>query len=192
MIADPDTLARCAPGDTGEILVSSDSVAKGYWKRPEHSTAIFGAYLAGSGEGPFLRTGDLGIEREGQFYIGSRIKDLIIIRGVNHSPQDIEFTVSGCDPAMRGGMEAAFSIDNDGLEQLVVVKELSRENLRKVDSPVALAAVREAISLDHGIEVGCILFLKPNVLPRTTSGKVQRRQCVGMFLEGRVRTRRAL
>jgi acyl transferase domain-containing protein/acyl-CoA synthetase (AMP-forming)/AMP-acid ligase II/acyl carrier protein len=183
VIANPDTLARCAPGETGELLVSSGSVAKGYWKRPEHSAAVFGAYLAGTGEGPFLRTGDLAFERDSQFYIGSRIKDLIIIRGVNHSPQDIEFTVSGCDPALRGGMEAAFSVDADGVEQLVVVKELSRENLRKVDAPGALAAIREAISLDHGIEVGAILLVKPNVLPRTTSGKVQRRQCVGMFLE---------
>ena len=181
-IAHPETLARCAAGETGEILVAGGSVAKGYWKRPEESVATFGIHLS-TGEGPFLRTGDLGIERDGQIVVTGRRKDLIVIRGTNHYPQDIELTVSDADPLLRAGMAAAFSVTAEGgEEQLVVVKEVSRESLRRIDGPAACEAVREAISRVHEIEVASIVLVQPGAVPKTTSGKVQRRKCREMFL----------
>ena len=130
VIADPDAQTACAPGAVGEIWVSGDSVAKGYWNRPEATQETFQAFLAGSGEGPFLRTGDLGFLHEGELYITGRLKDLIIIRGRNHYPQDIEQTVNESHEAFETGMGAAFSVEIDGEEQLVITFELKRSHRR--------------------------------------------------------------
>ena len=124
-IVDPASLTRCAPGRIGEIWVSSPSVAKGYWNRADETKSTFQAHLADTGEGPFLRTGDLGYLRDGELFITGRLKDLIIIRGSNHYPQDIEATVEESHKALRPGGVAAFSMDLEGEERLIVVQEIS-------------------------------------------------------------------
>ena len=118
-IVDPDTGAPCPPGRVGEIWVAGPSVAQGYWGRPAQAAGTFGARLA-DGSGPFLRTGDLGFRRDGHLVVTGRIKDLMIVRGRNHYPQDLEFAAERADPALRPGCSAAFLADPDaGDEDLV-------------------------------------------------------------------------
>src|SRR6185312_8150687 len=119
VIVHPETLARCSPDEVGEIWISGPSVAHGYWNRPEETEHGFKAYLADTGEGPFLRTGDLGFLKDGELFVTGRLKDLIIIDGYNHYPQDIELTVERSHPAVRAGCCAAFSVDVAGEERLV-------------------------------------------------------------------------
>lgn len=190
-IVDPTTLRRCAPDRVGEIWVAGPNVAPGYWNRPEDSAATFGARLADSGEGPFLRTGDLGFSSEGQLYVVSRLKDLIIIRGKNHHPADLEQTALGSHPLLRPGGCAAFSIEEEGAEQLVVVAEVSTrdlpegadrsETLREIDQ-----AIRRAVSAQHELSIHTVSFLEPGQLPKTSSGKISRRPTREEFLAGRL------
>jgi acyl-CoA synthetase (AMP-forming)/AMP-acid ligase II len=125
-IVDPVLLTRCPPDKVGEVWISSSSVSAGYWNRPDESDRIFGAHLIDTGEGPFLRSGDLGFVRDGQLYITGRLKDMIIVAGRNHYPQDIEFTVEQSHAAIRPGGCAAFSLDVDGEEQVVLFAEVDR------------------------------------------------------------------
>ncbi|HSP80612.1 MAG TPA: fatty acyl-AMP ligase, partial [Myxococcaceae bacterium] len=131
LIVDPETRQPCPPEQVGEIWVSGPSVASGYWEQPEATQQTFRAYLADSNQGPFLRTGDLGFFREGELFIVGRMKDIIIIRGRNHYPEDIELTVERSSSVLRPGCGAAFSIEADGEERLVVVQEISRSALDK-------------------------------------------------------------
>jgi acyl-CoA synthetase (AMP-forming)/AMP-acid ligase II len=124
IIVDPASLTELKDGQVGEIWVYGPSVARGYWNRPEETRQTFNAYLSDTGEGPFLRTEDLGFIEAGELYITGRIKDLIIIRGLNHYPQDIEWTVESCNTALRPGCSAAFTIEADGEERLVIVQEV--------------------------------------------------------------------
>jgi acyl-CoA synthetase (AMP-forming)/AMP-acid ligase II len=125
-IADPETLTLCPPDTVGEIWVSGPCVARGYWRRPEDTERAFGARLVDTGDGPFLRTGDLGFMRDGQLYVTGRIKDVIIVAGRKHYPQDIELTVEQSHAAIRKGCCAAFSIEVDDEERAVVVAEVDR------------------------------------------------------------------
>jgi amino acid adenylation domain-containing protein len=125
-IVNPDTLTRCAPDQIGEIWIAGQCVTQGYWKRPELTAASFHAHQSETGEGPFLRTGDLGFIRDNELFVTGRLKDLIIIRGRNHYPQDIEHTVEQSYPAIRWNSSAAFSVEIDGEEHLVVVAEVER------------------------------------------------------------------
>ena len=124
-IVDPTSLTRCSSDQIGEIWVSGPSVAQGYWNRAEETKVTFQAHLADTGEGPFLRTGDLGYLRNGELFITGRLKDLIIIRGSNHYPQDIELTAEKSHEVLRPGGVAAFSVDIEGEERLVVIQEIS-------------------------------------------------------------------
>jgi amino acid adenylation domain-containing protein len=126
VIVNPETRRCCAPDDIGEIWISGDSIAKGYWQNPEETRETFHAYLSGTGEGPFLRTGDMGFVQKGELFVTGRRKDLIIIRGRNHYPQDIELTVERSYSMMRPGCSAAFSVETDGEERLVVTAEIER------------------------------------------------------------------
>lgn len=126
VIVDPESLIQCPPAQVGEIWISGPGVASGYWNRPEETKQTFGAYLADTGEGPFLRTGDLGFLKDGELFVTGRLKDLIIIGGRNHYPQDIERTVEQSHPSLRPGCCVAFSIDVEGEEQLVVAAEVER------------------------------------------------------------------
>jgi acyl-CoA synthetase (AMP-forming)/AMP-acid ligase II len=125
-IAHPESLTRCPAEVVGEIWVSGASVAQGYWNRPQQTEATFCAYLADTGEGPFLRTGDLGFIQDGELFVTGRLNDVIIIRGRNHYPQDIELTVENSHPALRPGCAAAFAVEIGSVERLVIVAEVER------------------------------------------------------------------
>ncbi|TFI51134.1 non-ribosomal peptide synthetase [Mastigocladus laminosus UU774] len=182
IIADPESLTQCAPNQVGEIWVSGLSVAQGYWNQPEKTEQTFNAYLADSGEGPFLRTGDLGFLRHNELFVTGRLKDIIIIRGRNHYPQDIEVTVERSHQALRLGCSAAFAVDVNGEERLVVVQEVERSYLRKLDVDEVVGAIRKAVFLQHELEVYAVLLLKTGSIPKTSSGKIQRHACRSGFL----------
>lgn len=182
LIIDFETRTECREGKIGEIWVAGPSVALGYWQRPEESEYTFHAHLQ-DGSGPFLRTGDLGFMQKGELFITGRLKDLIIIRGSNHYPQDIEKTVEASHPALRLNGSAAFSIEADGEERLVIVQEIERTALSSNLDEV-VTAIREAIAIQHEIQVYAVILIKPSNLPKTSSGKVQRRGSRESYLDG--------
>jgi len=183
LIVAPESSVPCLPDVTGEIWVAGPSVARGYWNRPEETEATFGARLATTGDGPFLRTGDLGFVHDGELFINGRLKDLIIIRGRNHYPEDIERTVARSHPSLRASSGAAFSVPTDGEEQLVVVHETDRHD-RDPDIEAIVDAVRCAVIEDHDVRVASVLLVRAGRLPRTTSGKIQRFACREGYLAG--------
>src|SRR5215210_1630069 len=180
-VVDPATREECAPGAVGEIWVAGPSVARGYFRRPEVTAELFAARLEG-GEGPFLRTGDLGFVRDGELFVTGRLKDLVILRGRNLYPQDVERTVERSHPALRPGCGAAFSIDAEGEERLVVVQELERGRRDEVEA--ALEAIRRAVAEEHEAALYDVVLLSVGRLPKTTSGKIQRRACRAGYLAG--------
>ncbi|MCP4993782.1 MAG: AMP-binding protein [Gammaproteobacteria bacterium] len=182
-IVNPETLLRCSSEEVGEIWVSGPSVAQGYWQQSEETEKIFQAYLADTNEGPFLRTGDLGFLKDGELFVTGRLKDMIIIRGQNHYPQDIEMTVEKCHLALQPTSGAAFSIDVEGTEQLVIVYEVRRTYLRKFKADEIYHQIRQAVSEEHDLQVYAIVLLKPASVPKTTSGKIQRNICRQGFLD---------
>jgi acyl-CoA synthetase (AMP-forming)/AMP-acid ligase II/alkylation response protein AidB-like acyl-CoA dehydrogenase len=185
VIVNPDTLKQCTPDEVGEIWVSSVSVAQGYWQRKTATQETFQAYVADTGEGPFLRTGDLGFIKEGELYISSRLKDLIIIGGTNHYPQDLEWTVEQSHPALRPNSSAAFSIQVDGEEKLVIAQELERRSIQKSeDIEEIFNAIRKIITKEHELAVYAVLLLPRGSLPKTASGKIQRSICWKQFQQG--------
>lgn len=184
LIADPETCIECAPGQLGEIWVAGPNVCKGYWNRPDATAETFDAYLRDTGEGPFLRTGDLGSMQNGELFIQGRIKDTIIVRGMNHYPQDIEHVVQQSNPAFRPHCGAAFAVDVEGEEKVVVVQEVDRELYRRLDPDSLVADARQAVADAHGLQVHAVSLIKAGSIPRTSSGKVQRFQCRKEFLEG--------
>ena len=182
-IVNPQSLTRCAPDRVGEIWVSGAGVAEGYWGRPEATQETFGAALADTGEGPFLRTGDLGFLRNGELFVTGRLKDMIIVRGQNIYPQDIELTVEQCHPALRPNCGAAFGVDAMGEERLVVVQEVNRSAIRALDTEEVVSAIRNTIREQNGLEVHAVLLLRTASLPKTSSGKVQRHACKNGYLD---------
>ncbi|HEX6270322.1 MAG TPA: amino acid adenylation domain-containing protein [Anaerolineales bacterium] len=181
-IADPNTRRRAAPGEVGEIWVSGPSVARGYWGLPQETRQYFHAQLADSGEGPFLRTGDLGFQHDGELFITGRLKDLIIIHGSNHYPQDIELTVESSHPALQAGAGAAFSMDEDGEERLVIVYEVTRQH-RRPDFDQVASAIRQAVAENHALQIYAVVLVKPMSIPKTSSGKIQRQACKRAYLQ---------
>lgn len=187
IIVDPDSLTPCPDERVGEIWLSGPSVAQGYWNQPQKTKETFNAYLAdsgeGPGEGPFLRTGDLGFLKKGELFITGRLKDLIIIRGRNHYPQDIELTVEQSHPALRENSGAAFSVEVKGEERLVVVQEVKPSEKRK-DMDQVVANIRRAVTRQHQLQVYAVVLIKSGTIPKTSSGKIQRRACRTKFLAG--------
>jgi acyl-CoA synthetase (AMP-forming)/AMP-acid ligase II len=182
-IVHAESRVRCPADHIGEIWIAGPSVARGYWCRPGETESTFRGYLADGEGGPFLRTGDLGFVQDGQLFITGRLKDLIIIRGQNYAPQDIEWTVQGSHPAIRPGGCAAFSADIDGEERLVVVAEVSRD-YRDQEPTALVAAVRKAVAEEHGIQTYAVLLGPPGCIPKTSSGKIRRHSCRTSFLAG--------
>ncbi|MEX2114170.1 MAG: aminotransferase class I/II-fold pyridoxal phosphate-dependent enzyme [Pirellulales bacterium] len=182
VIADPEQMTTLPPDKVGEIWVSGPSVAQGYWQRAEETSRTFHAYLKDSGEGPFLRTGDLGFVQGGELFITGRLKDLIIIRGLNHYPQDIERTVSKSHPRLRPDSGAAFAVEFDGAERLVVVQEIERRQQRELDD--VFEAIRRDVASEHELPVEAIALIKAGSIPKTSSGKIQRHACRQGFLDG--------
>ncbi|GAA6618283.1 AMP-binding protein [Scytonema sp. NUACC26] len=184
VIVHPESLTTCSPGEVGEIWVSGVTVAQGYWMRDEATEQTFQAYLVDTGVGPFLRTGDLGFLLDGELFVTGRMKDVIIIRGQNHYPQDIELTVQKSHSALRPNCGAAFSVEVNGVEQLVIVQEVERSYLRQLDVMEVVRAVRQAVSEQHQLEVYAVVLLKTASIPKTSSGKIQRHACRVGFLNG--------
>lgn len=186
VIVDPKQQTPCENDMIGEIWIAGPSVAQGYWNRPDETAETFQARFADTGEGPFLRTGDLGFIHTGQLFVTGRLKDLIIIRGLNHYPQDIERTAERSHQALRAGCGAAFAVEVENEERLVVVQEVERSYIRKLDAETVIGAIRQSISREHGVQAYAVVLLKTSSLPKTTSGKVKRRLCREHFLQGKL------
>ncbi|MEI2580372.1 AMP-binding protein [Scytonema sp. PRP1] len=184
VIAHPESLTKCRDGQIGEIWVSGPSVAGGYWKKPQETQQTFNAQLQDTGEGPFLCTGDLGFLLDGELFVTGRIKDMIIIRGQNHYPQDIELTIQKSHSALRPNCGAAFSVEVEGVERLVIVQEVERSYLQKLDLDEVVRAIRQAVSEQHQLQVYAVVLLKTASIPKTSSGKIQRHACRDGFLNG--------
>lgn len=182
-IVDPQTLQPCASGTIGEIWVAGASVAQGYWGQPETTEQIFRARLSETESGPFLRTGDLGFIRHGELFVTGRLKDLIIIRGKNYYPHDIESTVEQSHPALSVAACAAFSIEADNQERLVIVQEVERQSRKQPLEPI-IATIRQAVLEQHELQAYSVVLIKPGRLPKTSSGKIQRYACRQAFLQG--------
>ncbi len=182
LIVNPETSRRAPPATVGEIWLHSPSVGAGYWGRPDDTRELFQARVTGTQEGPFLRTGDLGFLADGELYITGRQKDLLIIHGTNHYPQDLERTAEAAHPGMRGGCSAAFAVDTAHGEAAVLVAEI---DAAKVPEPVVLAAaLREAVQLGHSVALGAVVLIAARSIPKTSSGKIQRRATRAAFLGG--------
>lgn len=182
VIAHPEEGRRLADGLVGEIWVSGPNVAAGYWNRPEDSRATFGAELTDGGGGPFLRTGDLGFVLDDELFVTGRIKDLIIVRGRNYYPQDIERTIEQAHPGIRPGCGAAFSVEVDQQERLVIVQEVGA-GLSEDEPEEIVRAIRRAVAAQHELNVRDVVLIPPGEIPKTSSGKIQRRQARQLYLE---------
>lgn len=182
VIVDPESKIPCATDQVGEIWVSGSSIAQGYYNRPAETEQTFHAYLAGTDNGPFLRTGDLGFIKDRELFVTGRIKDLIIIRGQNYYPQDIELTVQRISSALRQAGGAAFSIEIDGRERLAVVQEVALHSQQNADEIIDL--VRQAVADEHGLSAHTVVLVKKGSIPKTSSGKIRRHACRAEFLNG--------
>lgn len=182
VIVDPERRTSLAPGEVGEVWVSSPSVAQGYWNKPKQTEETFQARLADSGEGPFLRTGDMGFIQDGELFITSRRKDQIIIRGRNVSPSDLELTVERSHPALRPGCGAAFSVEVDEEERLAVVQEV--EPGREGETRSILEAIVRSLGEEHELQPFFVGLIEPRTIPKTSSGKLQRHACQEAFRSG--------
>ena len=183
-IVDPARFRVLDDGQIGEIWVSGPCVAAGYWNRMDETAKTFNAYVTGDDNTPYLRTGDLGFLDDGELYVTGRIKDLIIIRGRNHYPQDIEATAESSHPALRRSSGAAVLIEWNGREQLAIALEVKRQYIAGLDVAEVAAAVREAVVRNHGLHVASVALLRPGKIPKTSSGKVRRRTCRSLLMNG--------
>ncbi len=183
VIVNPELLTPCAERQVGKIWVSGGSVAAGYWQSPEATAETFQAALRDNGAGPFLRTGDLGFFLNGELFVTGRRKDLIIIKGRNHYPQDLEVTVEKSHRALRENCSAAFSVERQGEERLIVACEVERTELRKLKLDEIVREIQIAVATEHELEVDGVVLLKTGSIPKTSSGKIQRRACQLGFLE---------
>jgi acyl transferase domain-containing protein/acyl-CoA synthetase (AMP-forming)/AMP-acid ligase II/acyl carrier protein len=174
-IVDPETRAECPAGRVGEIWVSGESVAQGYWKRPVETEETFHARLKRR-SAHFLRTGDLGFLSDNELYITGRLKDLIVIRGRNYYPQDIEKTVEASHPGVRYSCTAAVALQIDGEERLLIACEIERKYMRG-DTAEIIKAVRRDVFLHHELRPHTVCLLKPGAILKTSSGKIRRTAC---------------
>jgi acyl-CoA synthetase (AMP-forming)/AMP-acid ligase II len=188
-IVDPSTFELCPDSRVGEIWVRGPNVSEGYWNKAEENRAVFGAHLAhGDGE-PFLRTGDTGFVRDGRLYVTGRIKEMIILKGRNLFPHDIESSVQKSHPAFCLGAGAAFSLEEDDEERLVVVHEIARGIDGEKVHPALLAAAREALSAEFEAHLHDLVLIGQGTLPKTSSGKIQRIRCRAMYAAGEIERR---
>lgn len=181
IIVDTDSSIECLPAQVGEIWIAGPSVAKGYWNRLDDTNHTFQARLSNVDEA-YLRTGDLGFLDDGELYVTGRLKDLIIIRGLNHYPQDIEHTVERSHPALRPGCGAAFSVEVAGQERLVVVQEVDQR--KEPDLETVIDAIRQAVAEHHELQAYTVALVRAGSVPKTSSGKVRRNTCRKELLEG--------
>jgi acyl-CoA synthetase (AMP-forming)/AMP-acid ligase II len=202
VITHPELMTACAPDEVGEIWVCGPSMTRGYWNRPDESERACRAYLKDTGEGPFLRTGDLGFMQDGELFVTGRLKDLVIISGRKLYPQDIELTVEQSHPALRPACCAAFAVDGTGEEQLIIAAEVDPRYQPAIDKPsdrvmrpspngrvpldveAVARTIRRAVAQAHDARVHTVVLLRAGRIPMTSSGKVQRHACKADFLKG--------
>jgi acyl-CoA synthetase (AMP-forming)/AMP-acid ligase II/acyl carrier protein len=182
-IVNPETFALCASDEVGEIWISGPCIAHGYWRRDEETERTFRAKTA-DGEGPFLRTGDLGVLYDNQLYVTGRIKEVIIVRGRKIYPQDIEATVQRAHDALRPAGGAAFAVDTGTGESLVVVQEIERSMLATVDRQELVSLISTDVLREHDLAISEVVLVKPEVVPKTSSGKIQRVLCRELYSRG--------
>ncbi|MFD8221340.1 amino acid adenylation domain-containing protein [Streptomyces sp. NPDC059697] len=182
-VVDPDTRLPVPDGTVGEVWLSGPSVASGYWTPGEADRDTFAARLANADATAWLRTGDLAFVDAGEVFVTGRLKDLIIVRGRNHYPQDLELTSENSHPALRRGGAAAFAVQDDGTEAVVIVQEVDRR-YDGADWDELSTALARAVAAEHDLAVRDVVLVKAGVVPKTSSGKVQRRACRAAFLDG--------
>lgn len=182
-IVNPHTKANCKEGEIGEIWAKGATIAKGYWQNEEATVETFRAYTSDTNEGPFLRTKDLGFILNGELCISGRLSDLIIVRGRNHHPQDLEHVATRSHAMIRPGCAAAFSLDIDGTEALVMVCEVRKGPEDGLDPKDVAGAIRREILEFAEIATHGVVIIAPGTLPKTSSGKIRRRACKKQFLE---------
>jgi acyl-CoA synthetase (AMP-forming)/AMP-acid ligase II len=184
-IVDPRSRVVLSDGAVGEIWVAGPSVARGYWNKPRETSDAFAAFIADSGDGPYLRSGDLGCIVDGRLFVTGRIKDVLIVRGVKHYPQDLEVTAENAHLAVRPGCCAAFAVERDGEERVALVAETeARRTSSDVDLHEAIASIRRTVAEQHQISPCAVALVAAGSLPKTTSGKLQRFLCRDGFLAG--------
>jgi acyl-CoA synthetase (AMP-forming)/AMP-acid ligase II len=184
-IVDPHSLREVDAGSPGEIWVAGPGVAAGYWRQPDASENVFNARIGGNGHGPFLRTGDLGVLAADGLHVTGRLKDILIVRGVKHFPQDIEGTVERASPSLRAGCCAVFAMPGADGDRVAVAAELDTSGGDETPDALILN-IREAIGAAHGIQVSAVALVAPGAIPKTTSGKLQRFLCREGLLTGRL------
>lgn len=191
-IVDPVTRRPCGPDEIGEIWIAGLSVARSYWQRPEETEQSLRSHLVGQdgrdGEGPFLRTGDLGFLYAGELYPTGRVKDLVVIDGHHYYPNDVEVTVQACHPGLATGRGAVFTVvpvddSGRGMEHMAIVQEVDRSRIDEADYAGVIRAIRAAVLRHHGIEPVGVVLVEPVSIPTTSSGKIQRQQCRRQFIE---------
>jgi acyl-CoA synthetase (AMP-forming)/AMP-acid ligase II len=183
VIVDPQTCLRCPPDVVGEVWVLGGSIAEGYWNRPSETETTYRAMIQDTGEGPFLRTGDLGFIHDGELYVTGRHKDLIIVRGRNYYPQDVEFSVHKCHATLRPGGGAAFSVKVQGVEHLVVIQEIRKQYVGlEMDWDEVIKRIRFEVAREHGIRAYSVVLIPPSTIPKTSSGKIMRAESRDLFL----------
>ncbi|MEL6494126.1 MAG: amino acid adenylation domain-containing protein [Cyanobacteria bacterium J06623_7] len=181
VIVNPETQTRCRADEVGEIWVSSPSVARGYWNRPQESQQTFAASLADLPQQSFLRTGDLGFIDRGQLFVTGRCKDLIIINGQNYYPQDIELTVEQSHRQVRDNASAVFTLVSSESEELVCVVELDSRGSKQIDTQAVFKAISQAVAQEHELAFQTIVLLKRGSIAKTSSGKIKRHACRQQF-----------
>jgi len=185
LIVNPTTQIACRANEVGEVWLAGAGIATGYWGRPEESDATFKATLAGSGEGPYLRTGDLGFIHGRELFLTGRLKDLIIVRGRNYYPHDLEWTAEQAHPGLRRGCGAAFSVESETGERVILVYEIEKK-LSESEMSEMMSGIRRALADEYELEVYNVVLIKSGTISRTSSGKIQRHGCRADFESGQL------
>lgn len=180
-IVDPDSLQVLDDNHVGELWLAGDHIAQGYWDNITLNQEIFQAVTADN-QGPFMRTGDLACRSEGEIFITGRLKDLLIIRGRNHYPQDIELTASTAAEGLHLDNAAAFTIDENGEDKLIILQEVLRSHRSSLDIEATAKIMRNAIAREHGLEASAIIFIRFASIPKTSSGKIQHYVCKQQYI----------
>ena len=185
IIVNPESLIPCAEEQVGEIWVRGESIGQGYWNKPEATAKIFQASLSGESKPKFLRTGDLGFIKDGELFVTGRLKDIIIIKGRNYYPEDIEFIVQQTHPSCRTNGTAAFTVENDREQQLIIVQEIERSYIKKLNTDNLIGDIRQAVMANYELQAQKIMLVKPSNIPKTSSGKIRRYACREKFITGK-------
>jgi acyl-CoA synthetase (AMP-forming)/AMP-acid ligase II len=184
-IVDPYSHLECSQGSVGEIWLRGKNISPGYYNHVTADSPVFGQTILNGKSGlAYFRTGDLGAISDGELFLTGRLKDLIIVRGQNHYPHDLEQTISASESMLILDGCAVFSIEDDGVEKVVAVQEVEKSHIRTFNPDEIAGKVRERLQARHGITLDALLWVRPAIIPRTTSGKISRSSCKQKYLNG--------